>query len=59
MTAKTNKDGSSTIHFGDCEDKRVNCLPITEGWNYAFRYYQPQEQMILGEWKSPEVVAVK
>lgn len=59
VTAKTNNDGSQTINFGACEDGRVNCLPITDGWNYAFRFYKPQEALMAGTWTSPEVVEVK
>ncbi len=58
-TAKKESDGSITIHFGGCEDKRVNCLPIKEGWNYALRYYQPKEALLSGKWKSPEITATK
>ncbi len=57
LTADTNTDGATTIHFGACEDKRVNCLPILDGWNYAFRYYKPQSALLSGEWKSPEVIS--
>jgi len=57
-TAKKNSDGSITIHFGGCEDKRVNCLPIKAGWNYAIRYYQPKEALLSGKWKSPEIIPV-
>ena len=31
VTATANADGSITIHFGGCEDGRVNCLPISDG----------------------------
>ena len=33
VTAETNDDGSYTLHFGGCEDGRVNCIPVTPGWN--------------------------
>jgi hypothetical protein len=59
LTSKTNPDGSSTIHFGGCEDNRFNCLPIPEGWNYAFRFYQPQEALLSGEWAYPAVTPTK
>ena len=58
-TAKKESDGSITIHFGGCEDKRVNCLPTKEGWNYALRYYQPKEALLSGKWKSPEITPAK
>ena len=59
MTTEKNADGSATINFGACDDGRVNCLPISEGWNYAFRYYKPQQALMSGEWTSPEVTPIK
>lgn len=48
-----NADGSMTVHLGGCEDGRVNCLPLPEGWNYIVRMYQPQEAIRSGDWKFP------
>lgn len=53
VTAKPNDDGSITLHFGGCEDGRVNCLPIGEGWNYAVRLYQPRKEILDGSWTFP------
>lgn len=36
-----NEDGSFDAFFGDCGDDAVNNLPITDGWNYVMRIYQP------------------
>ena len=58
VTAKRNDDGSVTVHFGDCKDGRINCLPITEGWNYVVRCYLPGWQLIEGNWKPPAPVPV-
>lgn len=55
FTAKTNEDGSYTIHFGGCDDGRVNCIPITPGWNYAIRMYQPRAEIIDGSWTFPKI----
>ena len=52
-------DGSMTIHLGGCEDGRVNCLPLMEGWNYVVRMYRPEQQIIDGSWKSPPVELAK
>jgi hypothetical protein len=52
-SATTNDDGSYTIHFGGCDDGRVNCIPITPGWNYAVRLYQPREEILDGSWTFP------
>ena len=53
VSAKPNEDGSQTIHFGGCEDGRVNCIPITPGWNYAIRMYQPRAEILDGSWRFP------
>jgi hypothetical protein len=53
VTAAPNDDGSITINFGGCDDGRVNCLPISKGWNYAVRQYQPRQEIIDGSWTFP------
>lgn len=50
-----NEDGSITVHFGGCGDGRPNCLPITEGWNYAARMYLPRAAILDGTWTFPAV----
>lgn len=55
FTAARNDDGTVTLHFGGCEDGRVNCIPITPGWNYAIRLYEPQEPLLNGEWSFPPI----
>jgi len=59
ISGTPNKDGSFTVHFGGCEDKRVNCIPLTEGWNYAVRLYRPRPEILDGSWKFPSVEPVK
>lgn len=54
VTAEPNPDGSITIHFGGCEDDRLNCIPITTGWNYAIRMYSPREEILDGTWTFPK-----
>ena len=54
VTTARNKDGSVTVHFGGCEDNRVNCLPITDGWNYIVRLYRPRPEILDGSWTFPE-----
>jgi len=56
ITAQPNPDGSYTIHFGRCEDKRTNCIPTSPGWNYAVRMYSPREEILNGSWTFPEPV---
>jgi hypothetical protein len=53
FSARPNADGSYTIHFGGREDGRVNCLPISPGWNYAIRMYQPRAEILDGSWRFP------
>ena len=59
VTAAANKDGSITINFGACDDGRINCLPVTKGWNYAVRMYEPRQQILDRSWKFPDVVPTK
>mgnify|MGYP001048629747 CR=1 FL=1 len=54
VSATPNPGGSYTIHFGACEDGRVNCIPITPGWNYTIRLYEPREEILGGSWRFPE-----
>ncbi|RJG42673.1 DUF1214 domain-containing protein [Motilimonas pumila] len=58
VTAAANEDGSITLNFGGCDDGRVNCIPITEGWNYNIRAYQPQQSILDGSWTFPDIKPV-
>ena len=58
VTAKRNADGSVTVHFGG-DPTKLNYLPITPGWNYIVRMYQPQRQIIDGFWTFPNPKPVK
>ena len=58
FSARPNEDGSYTIHLGG-DQKSVNYLPITEGWNYAVRMYQPRQEILDGTWTFPGVEPVK
>ena len=53
VSGTPNKDGSFTVHLGGCGDGPVNCIPLTEGWNYAVRLYQPREEILDGTWTFP------
>jgi hypothetical protein len=59
VSAKPNDDGSYTLHFGGCGDERVNCIPISPGWNYSLRFYLPREAILDGTWTFPEIAPVK
>lgn len=52
LSAKANEDGSYTIHFGG-DPGSINYLPVTPGWNYAVRMYQPREEILEGSWTFP------
>ena len=58
FSAKPNEDGSYTIHFGG-DPKSLNYLPITEGWNYAVRMYQPRKEILDGSWTFPSIKHLK
>lgn len=59
VTAQHNTEGSVTVHFGGCEDARVNCLPIMKGWSYVVRMYQPQAEILEGRWSFPKAKPTK
>jgi hypothetical protein len=54
ITAKESSDGSVTIQFGGCDSEIPNCLPITKGWNYTVRLFQPRPEILNGSWRFPE-----
>jgi hypothetical protein len=54
-SATANDDGSYTIHFGACEDGRINCIPITPQWSYTIRLYLPREEILDGSWIFPAI----
>jgi hypothetical protein len=54
VTATKGADGSVTVQFGGCDGAILNCLPIVPGWNYMVRLYQPQPEILKGEWAWPE-----
>jgi hypothetical protein len=53
VTGTPNDDGSMTVHLGGCDDGRVNCLPLMEGWNYVIRMYGPRTEILDGSWTFP------
>lgn len=57
-SAKKNEDGSYTLRFGG-DPNSENYLPITEGWNYVVRMYQPRKEILDGEWTFPKIEPVK
>jgi len=58
VTAKKDADGGITIHFGGGPDA-INNLPVTPGWNYTVRMYQPRAEIINGGWTFPRAVPAK
>lgn len=57
VTAKKDPDGSITIHFGG-DAGATNYLPITKGWSYVVRLYQPRRTLLDGAWTFPAAQAV-
>jgi len=57
VTAKPNADGSFSIHFGGDKDQ-INYIPISAGWNYGIRMYEPGEEIMDGSWTFPKIVPV-
>jgi len=58
VTAKRDKNGSITIHFGG-DPGNPNYLRIVEGWNYVVRLYQPRQELQSGKWTFPEAKPVR
>jgi hypothetical protein len=58
ISGTPNADGSFTVQFGG-DPESVNFLPITEGWNYVVRMYQPREEIVDGTWSFPDVEPVE
>ncbi|UZD64066.1 DUF1214 domain-containing protein [Marinobacter sp. AN1] len=59
LTATPDPNGGVTVFFGGCDDGRVNCIPITDGWNYLVRLYQPRQALLDGSWSFPDPTPVK
>lgn len=58
FSAKPNEDGSITINFGG-DPNSVNYLPITKGWNFAIRMYEPGKEILDGSWTFPGIEPLK
>lgn len=58
VTAKPNKDGTTTIRFGG-DPKAANFLSIVPGWNYIVRLYRPRAEILDGSWTLPKAVPAK
>lgn len=53
-----NKDGSFDANFGECGNNAKNNLPITKGWNFLLRVYEPKLDQ-LDAYKIPTAIKVK
>jgi hypothetical protein len=53
-----NDDGSFDANFGECGENAKNNLPITKGWNFIMRVYEPNLEK-LETYKLPRPVKVK
>lgn len=54
ITGARNPDGTITVRFGEHGDA-PNTIPITDGWNYLVRLYQPRAEVLDGIWTFPEI----
>ena len=54
QSAAKNSDGSITLHLGG-DPSSINYIPITEGWNYVVRMYQPRVELLNGTWTFPSL----
>ena len=54
VKAEPNPDGSISVHFGNCGEGHLNCIPITPGWSYTVRLYEPRPEVIDGSWVFPK-----
>lgn len=53
-----NEDGSFDANFGECGKSAKNNLPISKGWNFIMRVYEPKLDQ-LDAYKLPTPVKVK
>lgn len=55
VTGMKNKDGSTTIFLGACQDEKYNCLPLPgKGSYYEWRWYAPKQVILDGKWDFPK-----
>ena len=40
-------------------DQSRHFLPVTKGWNYAIRMYEPRQEILDGSWPFPKIEPVK
>lgn len=55
ITGEKNADGSITIHLGG-DSQQKNYIPISPGWSYNIRMYQPRQEVLDGKWVFPDSV---
>ena len=58
VTARPNKDGTTTIRFGG-DPKAPNYLRIMPGWNYTVRLYRPRAEILSGTYQFPDLVPAR
>jgi hypothetical protein len=58
VTAKPEADGSFVIRFGG-DTSQPNYLRTMDGWTYVVRLYRPRPEILNGDWKTPDLVAVQ
>lgn len=58
ITGVRDEDGSITVRFGG-DPSAPNALPLTEGWNYIVRLYQPRAEILDGSWTFPTLESAR
>ena len=58
VTAQREPDGSIVVNLGPASASRNNWLRIMKGWNYAVRFYRPQQAILDRTWTFPTPEAV-
>ncbi|WP_454440605.1 DUF1254 domain-containing protein [Vibrio bathopelagicus] len=55
-----NSDSTFTVHFGDCDGVSgvKNHLPVTEGWNFLVRVYEPKLDL-MESYSLPSAIPAK
>jgi hypothetical protein len=57
FVAIPNKNGSFTVNLSN-DPEKINNVNIENDWNYCVRLYEPQSEIINGEWVFPPATEV-
>lgn len=54
-TPIADQDGPITVDFSGCGAGPPTRSPITDGWSYTVRLYQPRAEILGGTWTFPVI----